>query len=282
MSSINTNIAAMSALQNLKSTQTALNKTQGEISSGLRVGEAADSASYWSIGTKMKSDVTSLGAVKDAISQSKAMIDTFSSAMGKALDYLNKMKTGAITAMQPGADKAAIQTEYSASVVGLKSSAGSAAFNGQNWLAGTAATVKLVTSYDGNAKTVGKLDIDTSKTILFADATAGTGGLLGAAAAIDISTSTDLDADLTAIDAAITAVTTAASMLGANKALLGAQTEFIQVMSDSLNGGVSAFVDADMNDASTRLQALQTKQQLGIQALSIANQNSQSILKLFQ
>lgn len=282
MSSINTNISAMSALQNLKSTQNALGKTQNQIASGLRVGEAADNASYWSIGTKMKSDVSSLGAVKDAISQSKAMIDTFSSALGKSLDYLNKMKTGVITAMQPGADKAAIQTEFDANVAGLKSTAGSASFNGQNWLAGTAATVELVTSYDGNAKTVNKLEIDTAQTILFGDAAAGTGGLLGASAAVNLTTSTDLDADLTAIDAAITAVTTASSMLGANKSLLETQSDFVQVLSDSLSAGVSAFVDADMNEASTRLQALQTKQQLGVQSLSIANQNSQIILRLFQ
>ncbi|MBM6581997.1 flagellin, partial [Microvirga sp. BT689] len=84
------------------------------------------------------------------------------------------------------------------------------------------------------------------------------------------------------IDTAITAVTKGSSMLGANKALLETQEEFIGALSDNLTAGVSAFVDADMNEASTRLQALQTQQQLGVQALSIANQNSQMIMKLFQ
>lgn len=282
MSSINTNLSAMSALQNLGSTQKDLGKTQNQISSGLSVGEAADNASYWSIATKMKSDVSSISAVKDAIGQSKAMIDTFSSGMNKALEYLNKMKVGVITAMQPGSDKAAIQTEFDTNISGLQNTATSASFNGQNWLAGAAETIEMVTSYDGNAKTVGKLSFDTTDTVLFTDADAATGGLLGAAAAVDVSTSTDLDADLTAIDAAITAVTTAASKLGANKALLETQESFQGILSDSLKAGVSTFVDADMNEASTRLQALQTKQQLGVQSLSIANQNSQMILKLFQ
>lgn len=282
MSSINTNLSAMSALQNLSSTQNALHKTQNQITSGFKVGEASDNASYWSIATKMKSDVTSLGAVGDAIGQSKAMIDTFASGMNKSLEYLNKMKTAVITAMQPGSDLEALQTEFDANISGLKSTASSASFNGQNWLAGTAETVSLVTSYDGNAKTVGKLDFDTTDTVLFADTDAGTGGLLGDAAAVDLTSSTDLDADLTAIDAAITAVTTAAAKLGANKALLETQESFVGVLSDSLKGGVSTFVDADMNEASTRLQALQTKQQLGVQSLSIANQNSQMILQLFQ
>lgn len=282
MTSINTNIASQSALQQLTSTNNALGKAQAEISSGKRVGEASDNASYWSIGTKMSSDVASLSAVKDAMGQSTAMIDTFTSGMDKSLEYLNKMKAGIITAMQPGADKDAIQTEFLANTTGLKNTASSASFNGQNWLAGTGGSVDLVTSYDGNAKTVGKTEIDTDLTVLFTDAEAGTGGLLGATAAIDISSSTDLDADLATIDAAITAVTKGSSMLGANKALLERQTGFIGVLSDSLKAGISTFVDADMNEASTRLQALQTKQQLGVQALSIANQSSQMILRLFQ
>uniref|UniRef100_UPI0040443534 flagellin n=1 Tax=Microvirga sp. G4-2 TaxID=3434467 RepID=UPI0040443534 len=87
---------------------------------------------------------------------------------------------------------------------------------------------------------------------------------------------------LKSIDDAIAKVTEGSAMLGANKALLETQEEFISVLSDSLTAGVSAFVDADMNEASTRNQALQTQQQLGVQALSMANQNSQMILKLFQ
>ena len=83
MSSINTNLSAMTALQALKATQTAMNKNQNQISTGLRVSEASHNASYWSISTAMKSDNGALGAVKDSIKQSKAMIDTFTSAMDK-------------------------------------------------------------------------------------------------------------------------------------------------------------------------------------------------------
>jgi flagellin len=381
MSSINTNLSAMTALQSLKSTQTAMNKNQNQISTGLRVSEASHNASYWSISTQMKSDNGALGAVKDSIKQSKAMIDTFTSAMDKSLTYLNKMKAGLVAASQPGADLAKIQTEFKANIEGMKSAAGSATFNGQNWLSQTSPeTVKLVTSYDGNTNSVGTLSIDTSKTNLFTKASAGTGGLLGDAADIDIRSVTavptddaaatgtggkavfklaDLvlkegakfsvdiggtkteytltaadaaDADgstlagnlatalggapaatvvagatdltitsvvdaknvkatyvpsdtadaLKTIDEAIAKVTEGSAILGANKALLETQEEFIGVLSDSLTAGVSAFIDADMNEASTRNQALQTQQQLGVQALSMANQNSQMILKLFQ
>jgi flagellin len=393
MSSINTNLSAITALQALKSTQAAMNKNQSQISTGLRVGEASHNASYWSISTSMKSDNGALGAVKDSIKQSKAMINTFTSAMDKSLTYLNKMKEGLVAASQPGADLAKIQTEFKANIEGMKSAAGSASFNGQNWLSGNASLVNLVSSYDGVNNKVGTLAIDTSKTQLFLDASKGTGGLLANAAAIDISaagpvqgtvsavaaldpdgagagtatrgevkvaissfaagdkiqfrsgdgavqeytlkaTDTDMTAlasslqsaypavgsgvtftagagadlgklilqgkadgsnavavtyvpgttgrALATIDDAIAKVTEGSAMLGANKALLETQEEFIGVLSDSLTAGVSAFIDADMNEASTRNQALQTQQQLGVQALSMANQNSQMILKLFQ
>jgi len=383
MSSINTNLSAMTALQALKSTQTAMNKNQNQISTGLRVGEASHNASYWSISTKMKSDNGALGAVKDSIKQSKAMIDTYTSAIDKSLKFLDTMKTKLTAGSNPGADLNAIQLELKASIEGLKSAAGSATFNGQNWLEGTASTVKLVTSFEGSGATakVNTLDIDTTAVNLFTDASTGTGGKLASVAAINISgtastadyvfTNGDIDdgdeisftlggavstftvngettkaeiaasingdsvlselveatitdtgelrltakgagvdftaaetdltgsavtvtpvasasggttvaAALQAVDTAINDLRAGSAMLGANKALLETQEEFIGVLSDSLTAGISAFIDADMNEASTRNQALQTQQQLGVQALSMANQNSQMILKLFQ
>jgi len=302
MASINTNLSAITALQSLKTTQNSLNKTQGQISTGLRVGEASHNASYWSIATQMKSDNGALGAVKDSIGQSKAMINTFTSALDKTLTYLNKMKEGLVAARQPGADLAKIQEEFKANIEGIKSAAASATFNGQNWLQSAGGDVELVTSYDGKTNSVNVLKIDTTETQLFAlDATgaAATGGKLDDAVAVDVTTAitdndgtpdsgdetidfTVIDGFLTDVDTAIKDVTKASAMLGANKALLETQESFIGTLSDSLTAGVSTFVDADMNEASTRLQALQTQQQLGVQALSIANQNSQMILKLFQ
>jgi flagellin len=400
MSSINTNLSAMTALQALKSTQTALNKNQTQVSTGLRVGEASDNASYWSISTKMKSDNGALSAVKDSIKQSKAMIDTYSSALDKTLTYLNKIKTGLVAAKQPGADLAKVQTEFDANIAGLQSAAESATFNGQNWLNATGSTpnsVDLVTSYDGENKAIKTLNLDITKVRLFDSATPGNGilndvskvdlnslktassvtfssaslsglvagdvltlqmtdgtntydlaftapagiaaddkvafanavnnsdamknfvdasvdtngnlvlkskvvGLNFAGAAGDSTNTLEaggtaqdtsaqgnwglgvgtIDSFLTDVDDAINKVTTGSAMLGANKSLLENQEEFISTLSDSLTAGVSAFIDADMNEVSTRNQALQTQQQLGVQALSMANQNSQMILKLFQ
>ena len=295
MSSINTNLSAMTALQSLKTTQNAMNKTQNQISTGLRVGSAADNASYFSIATQMRSDNGALSAVKDSIKQSKAMIDTFTSALSKITTYLDKAKQNLVNATQPGAQQDEINTELKALVSGIENTAASANFNGENWLQHDEADPKkLVVSYDSNATgatKVGTIDVEISLTQMFA--ADGADGLLGDLMA-DLKAgydNADTPADatmkssqtlLSSLEDAIDAVKTAAATLGATKSLLETQEDFIGVLSDSLTAGVSAFVDADMNEASTRFQALQTQQQLGVQSLSMANQNSQMILKLFQ
>lgn len=299
MSSINTNLSAITALQSLKTTQNAMNKTQNQISTGLRVGSAADNASYFSIATQMRSDNGALGAVKDSIKQSKAMIDTFTSALGKISAYLDKAKQNLVNATQPGAQMEEINTELAKLAEGIKNTAASANFNGENWLqqadADAALNKALVVSYDSNGAATGKvgtISVDTAVTQMFnatqaAGGTSKLGDLMAAltagydnsAANVATKGSQKLLDDL---ETAIDDVKTAAAQLGATKSLLETQEEFIGVLSDSLTAGVSAFVDADMNEASTRFQALQTQQQLGVQSLSMANQNSQMILKLFQ
>ena len=87
---------------------------------------------------------------------------------------------------------------------------------------------------------------------------------------------------LTKVEGALKAMTTAATNLGAAKSRIDLQKTFTTSLMDSIERGVGQLVDADMNKESTRLQALQVQQQLGIQALSIANGNSQSILSLFR
>ena len=289
MSSINTNLSAMTALQALKSTQSAMNKTQNQISTGLRVGSAADNASYFSIATQMRSDNGALGAVKDSIKQSKAMIDTFTSALSKISSYLDKAKQNLVNATQPGAQQEEINTELKKLVEGIKNTAASANFNGENWLQTDDTTAKaLVVSYDSNGATgakVGTISVAITDTQMFnADQSAGHLGALMTAldAGYDNSGTATSQSLLDDVESAIDLVKTAAAQLGATKSMLETQEEFIGVLSDSLTAGVSAFVDADMNEASTRFQALQTQQQLGVQSLSMANQNSQMILKLFQ
>src|SRR2546421_1698769 len=314
MSSINTNVAAMTALQALTQTQKSLTDTQNRISTGMRVAEASDNAAYWSIATTMRSDKASLSTVQDALGLGASLVDVSYTAVNSAIDVVNQIKSKLVAAREPGIDKAKVQTEITQLQKQLTSIAGSSSFSGQNWLsvdssaAGYNATKSIVSSFTrtGSAVAVQTIDIDTSKMVMFdANTTAPGGGILDAKRAadgtvgntagtftvstLDISSLTDSTTDtatlnsfISGADAAIKDMTDAAGSLGAVKSRNGIQQTFVKGLMDAIDRGVSALVDADMNEESTKLQALQVQQQLGVQALSIANASSQVILKLFQ
>lgn len=375
MSSLLTNMSAMSALANLAMTQKNLSMVQSQISSGLKVANASDNAAYWSISTTMKSDTTALTAVSDALNLGSSTLGVANSALTSSINVLNSIKKDLVAAQEPGIDKTKIQTDISALLKQLKSQSDSASFSGANLLSvnsdqTTFNNVKsVVASFsrdsDGGVS-VGTISIDTNGIKLYDAASAATGyttaaatnaaaavtaydsyktaaataaasgsaaditasdtakqaytdaltalaqtdnglgagsygaGLLdqtrvngdttlsGGIAALDISALTDSATDVqtlsdyvSMVDSAILDVTNAASTLGADKARIDVQSTFVTALSDAITSGVGSLVDADMNEASTRLQALQTQQQLGIQSLSIANQQTQLILKLF-
>ena len=309
-SSLLTNTSAMTALQNLAMTQKSLTTTQSQISSGLRVATASDNAAYWSIATTMKSDTGALSAVTDALNLGSSVVGTATAALNSTITLLNKMKNDVVTAQTSGTDPLQVQTDISAQQASLINIMASASFNGVNLLDGSSPSATVVSSFSRNASgtSVGTININTSGialtstggpggllgTSLGVATAAGTGGASGTSAgglyasdsilAFTISgstTATDLTALSTAIDAAISSVTKAGASLGAYKTNIDNQSSFVSSLSDAITSGVGSLVDADMNVASTRLQALQTQQQLGIQSLSIANQNSQLILKLF-
>lgn len=309
MSSINTNTAAMTALQTLRNISGNLETTQSRISTGFQVGTASDNAAYWSIATTMRSDNKALSAVQDALGLGAATVDVAYTGMESAIDVVNEIKAKLVAATTPGVDREKIQSEIGALQDQLKSVADSAVFNGQNWLnvgdstdADFNATRSIVASFsrdDGGAVTIQTVDVDLGKTKLYdtdgtdalgiLDKERTEGGTTVAVSAIDISAFTDSADDLTALketisvlDAAIGDMTDAATNLGAIKTRVDMQNDFVSNLMDAIDRGVGQLVDADMNEESTRLQALQTQQQLGIQALSIANSNSQNILSLFR
>ncbi len=306
MLSILTNNAAMTALQNLNATNRSLETTQSRISTGLKIASASDNAAYWGIATTMKSDNAALGTVKDALNLGAATIDVAAAGLNAAKDLTDKIKNKLVAATQPGIDRVKVQDEITALQDQLKSVADSAVFSGQNWLsvdssaADYNASRAIVASYtrDGaGAVTINTIDIDISDKVLYdsngnlglidKDRTAG--GSTIAVSAIDISALTDSAADITTLneyvaiaDEALADIVSASSSLGASKARVKTQQQFIGELTDSITKGVGALVDADMTEESTRLQALQVQQQLGVQSLSIANQGSQTILSLFR
>jgi flagellin len=179
----------------------------------------------------------------------------------------------------------------------MKGTANAATFNGVNWLSATAttpATFNLVSSFSrvGGTPTIGSITLTIANYSLYTSTQSGILDTVSGTASVDtinIGALTDSTVDMTTLDgyiaqvtSAINSVASAAADLGAVKNRISTNTDFVKTLMDSVDRGVGQLVDADMNAESTRLQALQTQQQLGVQALSIANQNSQSILSLFR
>ena len=307
MSSIMTNSAAMTALKSLQATNAALEITQSRISTGLKVGQAADNAAYWSIATTMRSDNKALSTVQDALGLGTAKVDVAYTGMNSAIDVVDEIKAKLVAAREPGVDKAKIQSEIGELQNQLSAIATSASFSGENWLShdssatGYSATKDIVASFNRAADgtvSVGTVSVDTSAAKLF-DANAAASGILDldftttGAGAVTVSVSTlnitaanidttDLDEMISEVDSALSSMTTAASDLGASKGRIDLQADFVSNLMDAIDRGIGTLVDADMTKESTRLSALQTQQQLGTQALAIANGSAQSILSLFR
>ncbi len=307
MASIMTNTSAMTALQSLNQTNKQLSVTQARISTGYRVAEAENNAAYWSIATTMRSDNGALSTVKDALGLGGAMLDVAYTGMNKAIEVTKEIKNKLVAARQPGIDREKVQAEIDELQNQLLSIAETSVFSGENWLsvdsstAGYNSSKTIVASFSRSAGQVSigtiSIDLTASELIDAADQsgildtvdTTANGGIDYSVLDLDISTILDTDDDLEDleqmiawVDDGLLSMTTAASNLGAVKQRTNMQKEFIVALMDVISRGVGTLVDADMNDESTRLQALQVQQQLGVQALSIANQNTQQILSLFR
>jgi flagellin len=311
MTSLLTNNAAMTALQTLTQTNKSLEMTQNRISTGQRVASAQDNAAYWSIATTMRSDNSALSTVQDALGLGSATVDVAYTAMNAAKDVVSEMKKKLVAAREPGVDRAKVQSEITELQNQLTSIGDAAVFSGENWLSvdsgvtGYNASKSVVASFtrSGGSVSIGTISVDTSSIKLFdADATAvgiidgdrdatgaiATGGTFSVST-LDISGLTDSAADLTTleeyivgVDAAFNEITDAAANLGAVKSRVDLQKGFVSSLMGAIDRGLGQLVDADMNEESTKLQALQVQAQLGVQALSIANQSSQNILSLFR
>ncbi|MDK1488518.1 flagellin [Sinorhizobium sp. 7-81] len=314
MTSIMTNSSAMAAIATLRSINSSMETTQDRISSGYRVGSASDNAAYWSIATTMRSDNKALSTVQDALGLGAAKTDVAYTAMKSSIDVVDEIKAKLVAASEPGVDKGKIQKEIKELQNQLVSIAKSASFSGENWVYNdnnnAAGTKSIVGSFNRDASgnvSLTTLQFDTTKSSLIEVDSAGDyvtngSGLLSSdleytdtdgtttvtlsynLLEMDISSMTtgDLAEAISGVDAALQTMTDAASDLGALNSRVDMQKDFVADLMDSIEKGVGKLVDADMNEESTRLKALQTQQQLGIQSLSIANSNSQNILSLFR
>jgi len=311
MTSLLTNAAAATALQTLTATNKSLQQVQSRISTGMRVATASDNAAYWSIATTMRSDQAALSTVSDALGLGAATVDVAYTGVEQGIKVMSEIKKKLVAAEEPGVDRTKIQTEVKALQDQLKGIGDGASFSGENWLsvdsaaAGYNAAKSIVSSFSrtGGVVAVGSISVDTSSVKLYdSNSTDGildgkrdaTSGALNAGGTfsisdLDISALTDSVADkatltgyIQAVDTATGEMTKAATTLGSVKSRVDLQKAFVSALSDAIDRGIGSLVDADMNQESTKLQALQVQAQLGIQSLSIANQSSQNILALFK
>ncbi len=419
MSSLLTNTSAMVALQTLRTINADLDKTTNRVSTGLRVGSASDNAAYWSIATTLRSDNSSLGAVKDALGIGKSAVDTVQTGLDSVRTALQSVKDKLVAASQPGVDRGKLQTEISNLMGQIRGTADATVSGGVNWLSVDSAKVDyaenktFVSAYarTGDAVAVSTIQIDSSSIKLYdanvdvhtavdaavvtefstyaeaadtelttltdarttadddydtaiqtADDTFETDGdavardeayataladkktaysdaqtaftdnikglkdtlvqnlddasvdgngdpatlglldkarvgisstngvaYVGSVADIDISTLSDSDYDLgkiagmiQVVDDALLDLTDASTVLGSAGARISSQMNFVKAIEDANSSAIGSLVDANMEEESTKLKALQTQQQLAVQSLSIANASSQNILQLFR
>lgn len=404
MSSILTNTSAMVALQTLKSINSGLAQTQGEIATGKSIASSADNSAVWAISKVMESDVKGFKAISDSLSLGKSTVAVARQAAETVTDLLTEMKGKIVAAQEDNVDRTKINDDVTALSEQIESVVAAAQFNGLNLVDGLSGNVDILSSLDRNATgavtastiqvtgqdlavggytandifassggtpstngdtvalsldngggndtividdtaqtafgegdrvVVRIVDREASYTVTEADVNAtsssdmvavglknaidalgiedlavdydsgspgqltftnnsgndfsvsgqflnaGSGGL-GALDSIDVSTALGADGALGTIETLIGTAIDAAASLGSVEGRINTQSDFVSKLTDSLRAGIGSLVDADMEEASAKLQALQVQQQLGVQALSIANQAPQSLLSLFR
>jgi len=271
--SVNTNASALSALLNLNSTTKDLEATQTRINTGLKISSAKDNAAIFSIAQKLRADLRGYNAVKQSLDRSISTTDIALTAAGAISDLLIEMKEKSVAAADAGLDvtsRIALNEDFAALRDQITIIVANSEFNGTNLIdAGTDAIVAIT---NPNAS--------QTITIPHQNLTLG-GGNVTITAAQTITTQTLASAALTDIDNSLALVNAVLTRLGAGGKALESQRAFADKISDTIEVGIGNLVDANMAKESANLQSLQVKQQLGIQALSIANQAPQSILSLF-
>lgn len=274
MNSINTNMGAMIALQNLNATNSALQTSQSRINTGMKVASAKDDGATWAMAQNMRANVSSLDSVKDSLNRASSTVDVAVSAGETVSDLLNQMKAKAVTASDSTLDataRSALNEDFKSLRDQITRVVNSADFNGTNMVKASGATVTAMGSADGSQKVT-----------VAAQSLALGGANVTVAATGTIGSQATASAMISTLSTSITNVSAAVAKLGTGSNAIQRHATFIGKLQDSLTAGVGNLVDADLAKESAHLQALQTKQQLGVQALSIANSAPNSLLSLFR
>jgi flagellin len=273
--SVNTNVGAMVALQNLNATNSDLMTTQSRINTGKKVNSAKDNGAIWAIAQNQRATSSSLNSVMASLQRGQSTVDVALSAGESISDLLVSMKEKALAAADVTLDTAsrtALNDEFKSLRDQITKVVTNAVFNGGNMITNTTPTT---------IKALANADATSVITVSAQDLSLG-GANIAITATSTIGTVTTATAMIATVNTAIGKVSSALSKLGTGSKALGSHATFIQKLQDTIDAGVGNLVDADLAKESAKLQALQTKQQLGVQALSIANQSSSILLGLFR
>jgi flagellin len=269
MTSINTNVGALVALRNLSVTNSGLEKTQDRVSTGLRVVGPKDDASNFSIAQGIRADIKSFEAVQQSLASGRGIVSVAIAGATSVSNLLADIKKKAIEASNPANtanQQSILSADFNAMITQLNTFVENSVYNGRNLLSQASASVTITSTISG-----GQLTINEVSAV----------GNVSANLALGVSTTADALSLISTIDGEITSVGQALGTLGANSKDIEFLSTFTQTLQDALVEGLGSLVDADLAKESANLQALQVKQQLGVQALNIANQHPQVILSLF-
>jgi flagellin len=275
LNSVNTNTGAMVALQNLQSTNMELEATQSRINTGKKINNAKDNGAIWAIAQGQRGEIRSLVAVGNSLDRGISAVDVSMAAGESVSDLLLQLKEKAIAATDRSlstASRTALNEDFKALRDQITTVVSNASFNGLNLLnnsLGTAGYRALANSAGGTMRVAGEnMSLGGANVTVTATTTIGTATLATTALGL--------------VNASIDRVSTSLARLGTGSKALETHRTFVGKLSDALESGVGNLVDADLAKESARLQSLQTKQQLGVQALSIANSSTSILLGLFR
>ena len=277
LNSVNTNTQALIALQNLNVTSAELGTSQTRISTGRKVDNAKDNGSTWAIAQSMRANSQSLNSVRDSLQRGQSTIDVAMAAAGSISDLLLQMKEKALAASDTTlstVSRDALNVDFKALRDQIAKTVENAEFNGSNMIKTGGASIYAL----ANAAGTNKL------TVLAQSLALGSANLTGITSTASFATNTASGAQtmISTVNDAIGKVSTALAKLGTGSKALDMHLTFINKLQDSIDNGIGNLVDADLAKESAKIQSLQTRQQLGVQALAIANSSTQTLLSLFQ
>ncbi len=271
--SINTNTGALIALQNLNTTATSLQQTQNQISTGLAVSGAADNGAIWNIAQNSRSTVNALDSVKQSLQRAQSTVSVAVSAGQTISDLLNQIKTDVLAGTDTSLDttsRNSLNQTVNALIGQIGKIVSNATFNNINLIKTGGTTLQALANTSGSKFTVAAVSLQVG------------GANITFTANASFATATTANTLLSLVSTSIVNVNAATAKLGTASNALTTHLNFISTLQDTLTSGVGNLVDADVAKESAQLTALQTKQQLGIQALSIANSSKSALLSLFR